>query len=449
MRARRLVLVVLVVVLAACGSSAKKGTGSSGTTAPKALSTALGTGVTATEIRLGISLTDFDCIMQFVDSIFVDQEKIYQAFIDDINKKGGINGRKIVPVIHKFCPIPDPARLASICTKFTEDDKVFAVIGNLFDQTGNAQTCIAKRHNTPLFAFMLTQEIINKSPPGLIILPGNTSERVTTVLTGLLKANHTVDGKKVGILGETTTANAVKKSVEPALQELGVDKGSTAILQIAGADTTAAQQQLDSFIERWKGEGTNALFITGTQVGSKQCVEKIRKEMPDIMLITDVSEVDRFGQEENQAGRKPNPYEGIISARGPTDEETDKGANWKECARIYKEQTGKDAPDSSVIIPGPEGKTIDTNQAIRDTCQMVTLFYDIATKAGPNLNNDTWVNAVDNYGPIRNMDGGQYASLHKGKYDIDDTFRLSAFDSSIPPQGAWKALTELQNIPGS
>ncbi len=322
------------------------------------------------------------------------------------------------------------------------------MIGNLFDQTGNAQTCIAKRHKTPLFAFMLTQEIIDKSPPGLIVLPGNTTERVTKVLTGLLEKNHTLDGKKVGILGETTTNNAVKNSVEPALKSLGVETGSTAVLQIAGDDTTAAQGQLDSFIERWKSEGTNALFITGTQVASKQFVEKIRQEMPDVVLVTDVSEADRFGQEENQAGRKPNPYEGIITATGPSDTESDKSPRWKECARIYKEQTGKDAPDSSVVIPGPDGKTIDTNQAIRDVCQLVTLFYDIATKAGPNLNIETWVNAVDNYGPIRNMDGGDFASLHKGKYDIDDTFRLSEFDSSIPPQGAWKPVTELQNIPG-
>src|SRR2546428_34717 len=137
MRARRLVLVVLVVALAACGSSSKKGATPGSTKGPATLSTANGTGVSATEIKLGISLTDFDCITNFVDSIFVDQDKIYQAFIDDINKKGGIHGRKIVPVMHKFCPIPDPIRLATICTKFTEDDKVFAVIGNLFDPTGN------------------------------------------------------------------------------------------------------------------------------------------------------------------------------------------------------------------------------------------------------------------------------------------------------------------------
>ena len=36
--------------------------------------------------------------------------------------------------------------------------------------------------------------------------------------------------------------------------------GSTAILTITGTDTTAAQAQLDSFIEKWKTEGVNAVL---------------------------------------------------------------------------------------------------------------------------------------------------------------------------------------------
>ncbi len=447
MHARRLVLVALVAVLAACGSSSKKDTTPSGTQAPSA---ELGQGVTATEIKLGVSLTDFDCIMGFVTGIRIDQEKNYQYFINDINKRGGINGRKIVPVFHRFCPIPDAQRLASICTKFTEDDKVFAVIGNLFDQTGNAQTCMAKRHKTPLFAYMLTQEIIDKSPPGLIVYPGATPERITSVLTRLLQENKSaIEGKKIGILAESSRSKTVENSVEPALKSLGIETGSTAVLQITNDDTTAAQSQLDSFIERWKGEGTNALFVSGTLVASKQFVEKVRKEMPDVTLLTDSASTLGYGQEETQSGLKPNPYEGILTASGLAESEYDASENWKMCARIYKEQSGKVAPDSSDVIPGPSDHTIDTYGSIRDACQMLTLFSDIATKAGPTLNNDTWVNAVDSYGPIRNMAGGQYASLHKGKYDIADTFRLASFDSSIPPDGNWKPITDLQNIPGS
>jgi hypothetical protein len=93
MRVRRLVLVAIVVVLAACGSSSKKGTSPADTKAPSAQSTALGTGVTANEIKLGISLTDFDCIKGAIDFIRVNQEQNYQAYIDDINGRGGFYSR--------------------------------------------------------------------------------------------------------------------------------------------------------------------------------------------------------------------------------------------------------------------------------------------------------------------------------------------------------------------
>jgi len=41
-----------------------------------------------------------------------------------------------------------------------------------------------------------------------------------------------------------------------------------------------------------------------------------------------------------------------------------------------------------------------------------------------------------------------YGSIHAGKYDADDTFALVAYDSSIPPQGDWKYLTDVTDVSG-
>ncbi len=453
MRARRhwgvaLVLVV-TIVLAACGSSSKKGTPAV-TAAPGAFhpSTTLGAGVTATTIKVGISLVDFSCIKQFVTALRENQDKIYGDFIKDVNDNGGIAGRKIVPVYHSFCPIGSAAAV-SLCTKFTEDDKVFAVLGNFVDFSGDAQTCLAKQHNTPLMTFQLTQAIMNQSPPGLIVQPGVNPERVDSVLVTLMKKQHTLDGKTVAVLGETTSQAVVKNSVEPQLKKLGVKTGTSAILSISGSDTTQAQNQLDSFIERWKTEKVNAIFISGTQVASQQFVEKLSADMPGVTLVSDITDVLTYGQEEKKAGRKPNPYEGIISADGPTAAEYDQSANWKYCADIYLKETGKVAPNGEAVIPIANGKTLDTYGSINDACQLVTMFSDIAKKAGKYLDVPNWVHAVDTYGPIRNMGGGQYASLKTGKYDVNDTFRLEEFDSSLGAKGNWKPLTPLGNISGS
>jgi ABC-type branched-subunit amino acid transport system substrate-binding protein len=443
-----LVLVVGLVGLTACGSSSKKSENSSSSTTV-AHSTEPGKGVTADAIKVGIPLSDFDCITQFVDKIRENQDKVYQIFIDDVNNNGGINGRKIEPVFHKFCPIPNAALMAKQCTGMTQDDKVFAVFGNFYDPTGNAQTCVAKTNNTPLMAYMLTDDIISNSPPGMMVFPGASPERIGANLIDLMTKQKLLDGKKVAMLGEPGTKTILTKHVKEALDKAGVQQGTTAILQISGADTTAAQSQLDSFIDRWKSEGTNAIFVSGAQVGDNQFMDKIRKELPDVMLLTDTTDLLRYGQEEKAAGTTPNAYEGMYSATGQTAQEYTDGPNWKACVDIYKKATGKAPPNQADVIKLPNGKLDDTYGTVNDACQMVNVFKQIATKVGKDLNVANWRSTVNSYGPITNLGGGQYASLRDGKWDIDDTFRLSQFDSSIGKQGDWKALTDLQNISGS
>src|SRR5947209_5473532 len=143
MRGRWVAALVMVMLLAGCGSSAKKGgpPASSGSTAPQ--NTTLAQGVTASEVKVGVSLTDFSCIKQFVDAVREGQQQIYQNFIDYMNAHGGIAGRKIRPVFDQFCPIPNAQLLSQVCTHFTDDEKVFAVIANLYDTTGVAEACIA------------------------------------------------------------------------------------------------------------------------------------------------------------------------------------------------------------------------------------------------------------------------------------------------------------------
>jgi ABC-type branched-subunit amino acid transport system substrate-binding protein len=441
---------VAITAAAACGSSGKSATTAATTTtaAARPVSTAPGTGVTASTIKLGVALVDFNCIKQFVDSIRVNQEQVYGAYIDDINAHGGIAGRKIVPDFKTFCPIGSNGTV-TLCTQFTDDDKVFAVIGNFTDSSndGSSQTCIAKKHNTVLITFGLTQAIMSLSPPGMIVYPGTTPERADKVLIDLLQKEGTLKGKKVAVLAEASSQKGVKSSILPGLKRIGVPTGTTAYVSISGSDTTAAQSQLASFIERWKSENVNALYVTGQDVASQQFMEKVRQAMPDVLLLTDVTDVRMYGQEEQHAGVSPNPYAGILVAGGITPHDYDLSANWKYCAAIYKAQTGKTAPDAETVVPGPDGKTLDTNGSINDACQSVSLFRDVATRVGKYLNAQNWVTTVDNYGPIKNRGGGPYASLGHGKFDFDDSFRLQEFDPTIPPTGNWKPLTPLENIP--
>ena len=452
----------VVITLASLGALALSACGS-GTSTAKPTATAppttgantpvskdLGPGVTAKTIKLGVALVDFKEIRKYTDSIRTEaeQKQIYQLFIDDINKKGGIAGRQIVPIYKYYSPL-GTAQILPLCTSFAQDENVFAVVGTFVDFSGDAQTCIAKQEHRVLMTFNLTQAIIDKSPPGLILTAGNIPERSASILVELLKKEKTLDGKTVAVLGDTTESNAVKDTIVPALKAAGVKLGTYAILAVGTTgDTTAAQSQLDSFIEKWKGEHVGAVFLSGNLASTKQFVQKLKAALPDALLLADNADVLQQARQLQTAKITPNPYEGIISAGGLSPAEYDASDNWKYCADIYKAATGKVAENAEQVIKLPDGKIDDTYGTINDACQTLTMFHDIGERVGPYLNNANWTYAVDHFGNITNRGSGPYSSLKAGKYSADDNFRLQAYDSKLGEAGNWKAVTPLQNITG-
>ena len=442
---------VLLAALAAsaCGSgtsTAKPGNNTTpGSTTPQDTST--GVGVTPTSIKLGIALVNFDCIKQYTDSIRLGQQAVYDAYIKDINDKGGVNGRKIIPDYKMYCPSP-PAptqELLTDCTAFAQDDQVFGVIGTFVDFSGDAQQCIAKQEKRVLLTFNLTQAIMDKAPPGMILTPGTIPERGAKILIGLVGKEGTLKGKKVAVLGDTNEATVVNGTIVPGLTKANVPQGSKALLTFSsGGDTTQAQAQLDSFIEKWKTQNVNAIWLSGNLASTKQFVEKIRARMPGVLLLSDNTDTLMQAQQETI---KPNPYQGLITPGGLSPKESDASANWKFCADIYKKETGKNAEGAQEIIKSADGKNIlDEHGTESDACQLLWFFHDIAAKTGKYLNNNNWVNTVNTYGEIVNRGSGDYSSIHTGKYSADDNWRLQKFEQSVKPSGNWVPISPLQNI---
>jgi len=298
-----------------------------------------------------------------------------------------------------------------------------------------------------LMTFNLTQAIIDKSPPGLIVTPGNVPEESASILIKLAKKENTLKGKTVAVLGDTTESTVVNNTIVPALKQAGIKTGTTAILDVGtSGDYTAALAQLNSFMERWKTENIGAVFLSGDLASTKAFIEPVKKEFPNVQFLADNTDVLSQAQQVQQAGIKPNPYEGTITAGGLTSQEYVDSANWKYCAGIYQAATGKVAPNSLHTIKNSAGKIDDTSGLINDACQVLTMFRDIAEKVGPYLNDTNWISTVDNFGPIENRGSGQYSSLHTGKYAADDNWRLQEYDSTIGNTGNWKPVTPLEDI---
>jgi ABC-type branched-subunit amino acid transport system substrate-binding protein len=415
-----------------------------------AASSQLGQGVTDSTIKLGLVQVDYSCIKDFVDFNRGDQEKTYKVFVDDLNAHGGILGRKVVPVYKDFCPIGNAQALAT-CTSFTEDDKVFAVVGVFIDQSGDAQLCIARNHKTVEIIHNVSQSWIDQAPKGLLLTPNITTDRRLSVILDLLARDKTLAGKKVAVLTQQDSKDRVDSIVKPALKKMKVKQGTTAVLTITGTDTAAAESQLDAFIEKWKAEKIDAVVLVGQVVVAKNYVTMIKDAFPKATLVTDQAPVALSGGQDAVAAKiDPNPYQGIISAEGQSEQARFETPVMQQCVKTYEKATGDKVVAPEDVKPGSDGKRVEIYASVEDACGDVLFFKTIAEKAGKTLNNTTWTKAVNTMGPIDDqLVLGKWASLHTGKYDANDTFGLVAFDGNRGTIGDWKAITPVENVAGS
>src|SRR5205823_5851693 len=124
--------------------------------------------------------------------------------------------------------------------------------------------------------------------------------------------------------------------------------------------------------------------------------------IPSIQLISDDSGSGNFGQTENKPDTKmtPNSYEGMLAAQGLSDAEQFATDVVQKCVKVYETATGEKVLGPADLKPDAEGNLIKVYEGIQDRCRELGLFVQIATKAGPNLTNDTWVSTVNSFGEI-------------------------------------------------
>src|SRR5258707_857532 len=122
--------------------------GAAGAATPRAATP----GVSKDEIKLGVTYVDLEAIRDVTDISHGDYEGSFHAVIDELNKNGGVNGRKVVPVFAKVNPIGTvPAQEA--CVKLTEDEKVFAAVGFFYF---DSPLCFVAQHDTPILGGTMT-----------------------------------------------------------------------------------------------------------------------------------------------------------------------------------------------------------------------------------------------------------------------------------------------------
>jgi ABC-type branched-subunit amino acid transport system substrate-binding protein len=366
---RSLATIVAVVGLVTAATVATSGA------ATPAATRAATDGVTKDEIKIGITYPDLEAIRSVTNTDHGDYEKAYQAVIDDLNKKGGIDGRTLVPVFAKINPLGTaPAQEA--CIKLTEDEKVFAAM-SFFNS--DAPLCFVTSHDTPILGGQTTPEYLAKAKAPWATLESG-AELGPRQIDALVKA-----GALKGKLGIVAIADEeqsqLKDVVLPALQRHELS-GTTAIIDAPSSDPVLNVQQAGTIMERFKADGVKTVLLVGGSVAA--VVDALSKSDYRPKLVATIAR--NLASAASDPAIDPSVVKTAVAA--------DSGFIFsepalKQCFKVVERATGH-----KIVENVPNGEP-QYRVSAQTACEYVSLFSTLAKAAGKNLTVDSFEKAID------------------------------------------------------
>jgi ABC-type branched-subunit amino acid transport system substrate-binding protein len=337
-------------------------------------------GVTKDELKVGVTYVDLEAIRNVTDISHGDYEKTYRAVIDDLNKHGGVDGRKLVPVFAKINPIGTaPAQEA--CLKLTEDEHMFAVIGFFYF---DAPLCYVAQHDTPIVGGQITAALLARAKAPWTTLESG-AEVGAKVIDTLAQA-----GALKGKLGIVTLAadeqGLLNDVVLPALKRNKI-KGTSAVLDASLTDTVAVTQQAVTFAERFKSDGIKTVLLVGG-APSAFITALAKTDYRPRLVGTTVSTMQ--GAALNPS-TDPSVMKGAVSADIGVDFND---PSLQKCFRLVEKVTG------DKILETPPAGEPDYRASAQTACRYVPLFAALATAAGKNPTVASFGKAAEKLGSV-------------------------------------------------
>jgi hypothetical protein len=395
------------------------------TEAPAEL-TASWKGVTEDTIRLGFTTSDLEELKRIglVDIDRGDPQIVLDALIDDVNARGGINGRMLEAHLEVLLPI-DATAADTACVRMTEDIEVFAVLAPFVGPNTEVNPCINSRNATVIVGGQPTPEQLEVSEAPWISNTMFSDRRLVGVIQLLEDAG--LLGDKVGLAVTEEERSAADDIVIPALRELGKDVIDV-VQNVPPGDTLAGEAAWERFVELWKTEGVDSVVMVENTAtfGSTQLA---KSNLEANYLIVDSGQLLRgLG---NLDGAVPADLAGVIGSGGASEAESWELDATQDCVRVFEEAH----PDIEVVPSSQvaEGDS-DWFGNINIFCSPLRLFELVATAAGPELTHDSFLSGAASLGVIE-IPGQVFASLGPDKYDAADAIRLTEFDPTVGNNG--------------
>lgn len=375
MKKATLAVLLSSLVAMGCTSGSDSGSASGGATGTDPGEAQRAVGVTDDTIKIGVTYVDLAKIRDVTDIDHGDYEASYRAILDDINDRGGINGRKLEYVFAPINPI-DSATTDASCLKLTQDEKVFAVVGFFL---ADAVLCYVDTHATMTIGGEMTaQRIARAKAPWYTY---DISEDLQTDAVRTLATSGIAKGK-LAVFALATDQALLKETIEPELRQAGITPVEVAVNDAPLNDEAAADDQTKLILERFKASGATKILVVGNSPQTLLTNLAETSYRPEL-LFAGTSTAKGFAYSSAATPEALEALEGAVAVDvyGPEPTAWWETESSRDCiARV--EKGGVDVPTPpEVAEPGRKAQEVSAWYA----CRSVDLFAALIEAAGRDL----------------------------------------------------------------
>jgi ABC-type branched-subunit amino acid transport system substrate-binding protein len=400
------------------GGSGLSGSGFGGTGGGGSVSgrTASDMGITPNAIKLGVLIPkdQSDSTGGSFSDVIGHPKQQWTAYLDELNAKGGILGRKVDPVFREYDGLDLDAQRAA-CVYLTEQAKVFAIV-NSGGFYGDPILCVTQQHKTPFIGQAGEALDFYQKSHGLYFSTTPNKDRVLRNMVAVAVHDGVYKGKTVGILSrEGIDAIPVDRSLKPALKAAGIKLTYEARLS---SDESAAQSQIPIEVQQMKSKGVDFIMLTTGLIAANVFVQQADSQRYTPQYMT--SDFASGGADIYTIGM-PASFQGAITYTALRTGEARSGMpeppTDAECRKIFEKRAGKKLD-----------RTTTEYSLTITACGILDQFARGMTTAGANPTRSLLSNALQAIGPW-NVPFSGAGSWSRDKFDAPDVVR----------RGTWKA----------
>jgi len=430
------VAAALVAVPAACTAPAAAG---AATVAVSDASTST-RGVSRAAVNVAFPVANLDALASTYgfagDVEYTEQTKAILLFVDQINKSGGINGRRINPIITSYNPAND-AEMQALCEQWTQGSPgVFAVLDGVGTFTGDNQLCVTQQGHTPFVSQWTTVSNFTQEGAPYLWWTGPDDAAVLQALVDWGKRQGTIGGKaKLGIIAgdRASDQTALQHYLLPDLKRIGVTP-VVELIPAQASENAATGSDSTLVVEKLRTAGvTSVIPLIPFNAFLPVLVAQTQQQYFPRLLLSDYED-----SIESSLGLIPVPFAKALSGQDGVTTETLGGIDdprpesqggydpgVRSCWTIWH----KAYPE---VPKGNMNDDIEEQGPVQGWCQEIHLFARAATGAGRNLNRRTFVTAMSK---ITDFPGGYSPVLTYGpdKFYGPTQYQVVRLHVNAPP----------------